>query len=184
MNGKRGKQSSMVGSRTDLAMLCNAYGLGRAVEIGTDRGLFARDFLRRWHGSMLVCVDPYLPYGEMNRDRRADYDMACAVLAPFANRCRLIVERSEDIAGKFDDGWTPQFVYIDGDHSREAVARDIALWWEQVEPGGILSGHDYDRTHIGVVQAVDEFAGAKGLEVHLTTDYNQPDSWFIHKPKD
>jgi len=35
-------------------------------------------------------------------------------------------------------------VYIDADHSYDAVNQDIELWLERVKPGGILAGHDID----------------------------------------
>jgi predicted O-methyltransferase YrrM len=35
------------------------------------------------------------------------------------------------------------FVFIDGDHSTEAVRRDIAVWWPKIAPGGILAGDDF-----------------------------------------
>lgn len=44
-------------------------------------------------------------------------------------------------------------VFIDGDHSYEAIKSDIAAWWPLVKDGGVLCGHDY-RDH--VQRAVDE----------------------------
>jgi len=35
------------------------------------------------------------------------------------------------------------FVYIDGDHSFDAVVRDVILWSNKVRPGGIVAAHDY-----------------------------------------
>lgn len=46
-------------------------------------------------------------------------------------------------------------VFIDADHSYEAVFNDIMNWKRHVKPGGILCGHDYDYFP-GVTQAVDE----------------------------
>jgi cephalosporin hydroxylase len=48
-------------------------------------------------------------------------------------------------------------VFIDADHSYEAVVKDIAAWRNLVAVDGILCGHDYDISrHPGVVKAVDE----------------------------
>jgi cephalosporin hydroxylase len=47
-----------------------------------------------------------------------------------------------------------RFCFIDGDHSRESVAADIADWWPLVSPGGVLAGHDYGASHPGVEEAV------------------------------
>lgn len=34
-------------------------------------------------------------------------------------------------------------VYIDANHSEEAVTQDIKIWYSKVKMGGILCGHDY-----------------------------------------
>jgi len=34
-------------------------------------------------------------------------------------------------------------VFLDGDHTLEAVARDIDFWSKRLAPGGLLCGHDY-----------------------------------------
>ncbi len=48
-------------------------------------------------------------------------------------------------------------VYIDGDHSVEAVRRDIIEWRARLVPGGLLCGHDaHDANWPGVDQAVGE----------------------------
>lgn len=47
-------------------------------------------------------------------------------------------------------------VFIDADHSYEAVKKDIANWMPKVRKGGILAGHDYIQTFEGVIRAVNE----------------------------
>ena len=47
-------------------------------------------------------------------------------------------------------------VFIDADHSYEAVKLDIANWMPKVRKGGILAGHDYSSAWPGVIKAVDE----------------------------
>ena len=34
-------------------------------------------------------------------------------------------------------------VFIDADHTYEAVRGDLTAWWPLVRPGGFLAGHDY-----------------------------------------
>jgi len=50
----------------------------------------------------------------------------------------------------------PSLVFIDGDHSYEAVKADIKTWIQVVKNGAILAGHDYGPHAPGVKQAVDE----------------------------
>lgn len=53
------------------------------------------------------------------------------------------------------------WVFIDGDHNKPAVALDIKNWRTKVARGGILSGHDYHADFPGVKAAVDEAFGSK-----------------------
>lgn len=67
-------------------------------------------------------------------------------------------------------------VFIDADHSYEAVKSDIQEWSRALKPGGLLSGHDYDHANLqGVVRAVTEFAGHFNYRVQLGPN----STWFI-----
>jgi hypothetical protein len=50
-------------------------------------------------------------------------------------------------------------VFIDMEHTYEAVKNDIELWLPKVKSGGYLAGHDYQTSWQGVMQAVDEKFG-------------------------
>lgn len=49
------------------------------------------------------------------------------------------------------------FIYLDGDHSYEAVKADIAAWLPKCR--GVIAGHDYTAAFPGVIQAVTEQFG-------------------------
>lgn len=68
------------------------------------------------------------------------------------------------VAARMFDPMSCQFVFIDGDHTYEAVWADIMSWLPCIARGGILAGHDYgEANHPGVSRAVDEaFAGWTG----------------------
>jgi hypothetical protein len=61
---------------------------------------------------------------------------------------------SEKAADTFSDGCL-DIVFIDAEHTENAVAADIKAWWPKVRYGGILCGHDYFQDSPGVVKAVD-----------------------------
>jgi hypothetical protein len=62
-------------------------------------------------------------------------------------------------------------VYIDGDHEFESVKQDIELWLPKVKRGGILAGHDYGASWVGVKKAVDATLGK--VDIHRQ-------SWVRH----
>lgn len=50
-------------------------------------------------------------------------------------------------------------VFIDGDHTYEGCYKDIVDYLPIVKIGGVLSGHDYNSTFKGVIQATSELLG-------------------------
>ena len=76
------------------------------------------------------------------RERLSKYDNAA-----------LIKDYSNNIA-KITENDSLDLVYLDGDHSYEAISLDISVWYDKVKVDGILSGHDYNIP--AVKKAVDE----------------------------
>jgi len=60
-------------------------------------------------------------------------------------------------------------VFIDADHSYDAVMSDLETWYPKVKPGGMLAGHDFDFdsqvSREGVIPAVLDFFQGMSLEV-------------------
>jgi len=71
-----------------------------------------------------------------------------------------VVSDSAEAAARYADG-ALDFVFVDADHSREAVLRDLRAWWPKIRPGGVLAGHDFEEE--GVSAAVREFAAETAL---------------------
>jgi cephalosporin hydroxylase len=59
------------------------------------------------------------------------------------------------------------FIYIDGDHSYQAVLGDLTNYWDLLRPGGILVGDDFDEKGgwPGVVKAAREFTTKNNLSL-------------------
>lgn len=91
---------------------------------------------------------------------------------------RLRKAWSWEAASEFED-LSVDFLFIDADHSKEAVTKDIQAWLPKVKIGGIIAGHDYDHPqHPGVREAVDE-AVREGLLKDLKT--HEGTVWFVRK---
>lgn len=142
-------------SRSELPHTLNARGLkGLAVEVGVHRGVHAAAFRAAWDGLSLLLVDPWTPYGDVSGGRNAKASDVAAMEANYAAAVGALCS----IGRPFDVVRLPSlaaasafpararlfdFVYLDADHSYEAVAADIAAWLPLVRPGGIIAGHDY-----------------------------------------
>lgn len=104
-------------------------------------------------------------------------------------RIQVIKDFSLIACNQFNDKYF-DFIYIDADHTEEAVYSDLCAWWSKLRCGGILSGHDYcecilnrsdDDVQFGVIPAVNRFVAENNLQLHIDSDspwYN----WFILKP--
>jgi hypothetical protein len=146
-----------------IADLVRQSGLRIGAEIGTAEGRFVAGLLRQCPDVLLWCVDDYAPgyktwmgtewTAEDQARNRATFD---AVRKEFGLRVTHLPMKSLHAAS-----WLPgcalDFVFIDADHSFEAVRDDIAAWCRVVRPGGYVTGHDYDHNKFpGVVRAVDD----------------------------
>jgi hypothetical protein len=88
-----------------------------------------------------------------------------------AERRTLLQMSSSQAAMQIPDG-SLDFVFIDADHTYEAVQADLATWWPKLRINAILAGHDYQaprdrRGHWGVKRAVDEFCAAQNLALKV-----------------
>jgi len=167
-------------TRVEMADLCNELGIRIAAEVGTDTGVFAVEFLNRWSGDLLLCIDPYDPYEEMDYDRLGDLLVAVQALSHYHGRVKFIKHRSPEIVDRLPECHRPGFVYIDGSHVYESAKADVVGWWRYLRSGDVLAGHDYDEGHPGVQRAVDELAIEYDLSVSLTSECLP--SWFVQKP--
>ena len=68
-------------------------------------------------------------------------------------------------------------VFEDSDHSQRTLNYALPFWWSRINPGGILSGHDY--TMRDVKTAVDTFAVINNLELQLFS--GDSTIWYIEK---
>ena len=145
-------------------------------EIGTEKGLFMMQLVKRNPGMKMFAVDPYVQYNGYNswvpEIFIGNYQIAHDRLDQY--NVEFIRKYSMDALVDFEDG-SLDFVYIDGNHAYEYVRDDIAGWITKVRSGGIISGHDYVKARksksggmINVRRAVHEF-----------TEQNNVSPWFI-----
>ncbi len=144
-------------------------------EIGSWKGQFAAAILRAAAPAELHLVDPwrFVPsfpgrwYGGGAAKSQADMDAICeSVRRRFRAHPQVKLLRAPSVEGaaQFPDGHF-DWVYIDGDHSYEAVLADLAAWYPKVKPGGQVACDDYnwrdEAGQLSVKAAVDEFVASR-----------------------
>lgn len=72
---------------------------------------------------------------------------------PLKDYIKVIKGNSEEVYKMFDDN-SLMLLFIDGNHTYEALKQDIKLWLPKIKKGGVIAGHDYDLE--SVKRAVDE----------------------------
>jgi predicted O-methyltransferase YrrM len=169
--GRKGKIEIPNVDRKDMAILFGELGFGVGVEVGTERGVYAKVLCQNIPGLRLSCVDPWLKYRgyrEHVSQEKLDrfYEESGVRLAQYG--VNLIRKMSVDAAQDFGDR-SIDFVYIDGNHEFGHVVADVCAWTPKVRHGGIVAGHDYiQRVNpeylMGVVEAVDGYVSAYRIE--------------------
>lgn len=160
------------------------------VEVGVDKGELSQCLLDAYPKMILHLVDRWDFQGEGSQyfksgDRKSKYDneryrqnmiQTIRYTSHAWPRVRLWKMDSIEAAEKFPNE-SMDFVFIDGDHTYEAVMADLKSWWPKVGKGGMLSGHDFAHRReirqkgFGVKKAVDEFTKTIGktAEIHPDT---------------
>jgi len=133
---------------------------------------------------MTYAIDPYIPYideswGLISQEEINTWrDEAFNILKSHENRINFLQMTSTEAVNHISDN-SLDYIFIDGDHSYQAVLDDCRAYWSKVKPGGIFSGHDWILDN--VKRAVSDFR----QEFDITTDIKFTDSevWFWYKEK-
>jgi hypothetical protein len=120
------------------------------VEVGVWKGTSAAymgvEIINSGKKIKFDCIDPFVPVGdEMPEFKITHEDLKNTFIEnmkPLEGYYNLITIGSPECAEAYEDK-SVDFVFIDGDHSYDAVVRDIKAWGPKIKSGGILSGHDY-----------------------------------------
>lgn len=100
-----------------------------------------KDLFGTWEERLAKGIDIYT-YFKGNMIDLGVWDTIYPLVMDSATACKIFANNILDL------------VFIDGDHSYEAVKQDVLGWLPKVKDSGILCGHDANRP--SVLQAVDE----------------------------
>jgi len=131
--------------------------------------------------SKVYAIDAYQPFmdhwGMVTQemvDRWKNY--ATALLTPYQDRVIMLEMDSVAAAEHIADAEL-DYIFIDGDHSYDAVCKDLRAYWSKVKPGGIFAGHDWNLPD--VYRAVTDFRTEYGIDTEI--QFCEKNVWFWYK---
>jgi MMP 1-O-methyltransferase len=142
----------------------------RALEIGCWQGkstVCIAQGLRTKNGAQLTCIDPFDASGD-NESKDMYGDRANELGGPLrrafeANLKGADVRDLVDVRVGFSHDWASRVVesldllFLDGDHSYDAIRRDFEDWSPKIKAGGYLAMHDVVHpVHEGPRRVVEE----------------------------
>jgi len=142
---------------------------GHFVEVGVWKGKSAAymgvEIINSNKNIRFDCIDPFIPVGDEMPEFKITHEELKNTfinnMKPLEGHYNLITTESPRCAEMYKDK-SIDFVFIDGDHSYDAVIKDIKAWLPKIKTGGILSGHDYEIP--SVKKACHDVLGERNLE--------------------
>ncbi|MEX2441056.1 MAG: class I SAM-dependent methyltransferase, partial [Pontimonas sp.] len=170
---------SGVGREGVLAGLAGKKNVG--IELGVAAGSFSAKMTGSEKFAKVFGVDTYDDYyHHIDEYREA---LSAVGLATNYSLLRMTFEQARELfPGEFFD-----FVYVDGfAHTGQEGGQTLADWFPTVKVGGVMAGDDYHDDWPLVQWAVNDFAGALGVELKQTErteghSYNRYPSWYFVK---
>jgi predicted O-methyltransferase YrrM len=139
---------SKVNTLYGLDNLCNDIGLNKesiVLEIGSHNGVSTSLFA--FYAKKVYAVDVWFSPKLKNE------------IMPIYKNINFIGGSSVSVIPTLENNYF-DMIYIDGDHSYEAVKNDIKLSMSKLKQNGYLCGHDYDSNiKNDVYRAVNEILG-------------------------
>lgn len=133
------------------------------VEIGAYEGRSTRALADASVYSVVYSIDTWdatWDRGRTDKATREAFDRNCADLLAWRRVVPIEWDSRQGVPPALQ-GLSIDMLWIDGDHSYEAVASDISHFAPLVRDGGLICGHDYCVWHPDVVKAVDEAFGKR-----------------------
>jgi len=159
------------------------------VEIGVGTGVNSKSIMENLNVRRLYLIDPYDKYSDYVKELKQSNNFSKKTvllgeetakknLQKWKSKLIWLKDKSDmavkSVVDKLD------FVYVDGNHERDYVKRDIELFWPKLKKGGLMAGHDFLPKFQGVIEAVNEMF--KDYEVaSITTDKKPNVDWWVWK---
>ena len=148
---------------------------GIVVEIGVDRGRNSQRIFDLLKPAKMYLVDAwdyyltqtrYYTKNEILIAKQMFLTTQLHTMSLWENneKVTIINLESTKAASNFEDSYF-DLIYIDANHSFEAVTKDLIAWYPKLKQTGIIAGHDWN--HLSVENAVKEFIKNYNIEGEL-----------------
>jgi predicted O-methyltransferase YrrM len=150
-----------------LTELIRKHGWTYGAELGIASGTNLTYLLKNNPNLNMTAVDSYLPFPRHNaRHQDILYQTAKDRVSKYSDRVVILKTTTTQASAQLLPG-SLDFIFIDADHSFEAVLEDLQNWYDIVKTGGWLLGHDWCPGEPGVQRAVEHFISTNKLDVNL-----------------
>lgn len=154
-------------------------------EVGIGYGFHAKEVLDNTNLEKLYLIDPMVYYNDAFADNiinNGGFELLVTEiksnLSQYQDKYVWFRQPSTTITNDQVPDESLDAVFIDGDHSYDAVKADLEFWWKKVKHGGCILGDDY-AVHPPTKQAVDDFA--MNHELKLEFLYKENTQYPIYK---
>lgn len=137
------------------------------IEIGVWKGVSTKFVLNSFDIKKIYLIDPYVPldflpqyFGTKEMVDKSRNE-AHVNLKAFHDKIVWLQDFSQNVSGKIPDE-IADVLYIDGEHSYEAVLQDLNLYVPKLKKNGIVIGDDYKIP--GVKKAIEEYASLHNIQ--------------------
>lgn len=157
-----------------LISLARGVNAKTCIEFGVNVGRTAHALMsnvptiQKYYG-----VDVPVDYVTVKECQRGEVPRDPGYMVKDDPRFKLLLRKRGSMDTKYTDFEPADFVFIDGDHSREGVIHDTQLAELLAKPGGVIVWHDYnDEGNVDVREVLNELCAQGKPIVHVT------DTWI------
>jgi hypothetical protein len=162
------------------------------IEIGIAMGFHVETIAKEFKDLACYGIDPYVPYDpsdsfndigkiEPSLSIQTNFDLFCSSVVNRLSKYDNFkhIRESSATGHRYFSDESVDLIFVDGDHTYEAVKEDCTMWWNKLKTGGIMCWDDYYWE--GVKKAVDEFCFEKNLKLEAISKNNSYVTVFVRK---
>ena len=195
-------------NRDELGTIAQNEGFTKGLELGVQRGIYAKTILSQWHNcteyhlvDLWAVQENYEDIANVNQEQQDNnYKLTLDTLSPWTSKIHVCRNYTTACVTKFEDQYF-DYIYVDARHDFKGVYEDLIHYWPKLRVGGIMAGHDYvtqddvlynqdwtknydgtiDETRTVVKGAVDKFANSVCRQITVSYRENNWNTWAIRK---